>query len=291
MSFTAGCLTTTFVDRGAGASVPVLALYPSGRPEKPERIERFVFDVALDAPVRDGEFPLVVISHGTGGSHLLYRTLALYLARSGFVVVLPEHPGNNRNDNALAGTHTVLADRPRQISLAIDWAYGDERLAGSLAANCVAVVGHSLGGYTALAVAGGHPGAAPHETPDGQARQVPVIPDARVRAVVLLAPATAWFAWPGALRDVRVPIQMWTAEKDESTPPWHADIVREGVPDPGLVDHRVVANAGHYSFLSPFPEAMTTPSFAPSQDPPGFDRPRFHDELGREAEAFLRYAL
>ena len=110
--------------------------------------------MALDAPACDGEFPLVVISHGTGGSHLLYRTLSLHLARSGFVVVLPEHPGNNRNDNALAGTHTVLADRPRQIRLAIDWAYDAERLAGRLAANCVAVVGHSLGGYTALAIAG-----------------------------------------------------------------------------------------------------------------------------------------
>ena len=291
MSATVGCLTTTLTESATGATFPVLALYPSGSPERPEHVERFVLDVALDGAVRDGKFPLVVISHGTGGSHLLYRTLATHLARSGFVVVLPEHPGNNRNDNRLAGTHTVLADRPRQVSLVIDWAYDHERFAESLLPERVAVVGHSLGGYTALAIAGGHPGAAPHETPDGEARLIPVIPDPRVRAVVLLAPATPWFAWPGALQDVHVPIQMWTAEKDEATPPWHGEVVREGVRDSTLVEHHVVANAGHYSFLSPFPQAMTSPSFPPSQDPPGFDRQRFHGDLECEVEAFLRRAL
>jgi predicted dienelactone hydrolase len=71
-------------------------------------------DIAL---VAAGSFPLVVVSHGTGGSHLLYRALAAHLARNGFVVALPEHPQNNRNDNDLGGTAANLAQRPRPVEV------------------------------------------------------------------------------------------------------------------------------------------------------------------------------
>ncbi|MFL5350272.1 MAG: hypothetical protein ACJ8AT_36315 [Hyalangium sp.] len=37
------------------------------------------------------------MSHGTGGSPWTYRGMAAHLARAGFVVALPEHPGNNRS--------------------------------------------------------------------------------------------------------------------------------------------------------------------------------------------------
>jgi len=155
----------------------------------------------------------------------------------------------------------------------------------------VAIVGHSMGGYTALAAAGARPTAFVRETADGRARVVPVTSDDRVRALVLLAPATPWYMAPGALRDVRVPILMLTAEHDPHTPEGHAEIVRRGLPPATPLAHRVVPGAGHFSFLSPFPAAMTTPAFAPSQDPPGFDRARFHAALYAEVTDFLGRVL
>jgi predicted dienelactone hydrolase len=229
----------------------------------------------------------VIVSHGSGGSRLTHRVLAAGLARQGFVVVLPDHPGNNRDNNELAGTHTLLADRPRQVRQAIDWAYADAALGTHLLPDAVAVIGHSLGGYTALAVAGGRPWAAAHETPDRQPRLVPVAPDARVKALVLLAPATPWFMAPDALAGVHAPILILTGENDEMTPAWHAEVVKRGVPAGTEVDHRTVPNAGHYSFLSPFPAERTSAAFPPSQDPLGFDRARFHEELSGEVGAFL----
>lgn len=291
MARTVGLRTVDVSDDEGGTTFPMLVMYPSSAPERPVRIGPFVLDVAMDGVVEAGTFPLIVASHGTGGSHLAYRALAAHLVREGFVVALPEHPGDNRNDNALAGTHTILADRPRQIRAAIDWAYADAALGPRLAPDSVAIIGHSLGGYAALAVANGHPMASPQETPDGQPRSVPVTPDRRVKALVLLAPATAWFMAPGALRDVRVPILMLTAEKDEDTPEWHADIVTRGVPVETPVIHRTVENAGHFSFLSPFPEAMSSPTLPASQDPPGFDRARFHEELNADVATFLRRVL
>jgi predicted dienelactone hydrolase len=152
----------------------------------------------------------------------------------------------------------------------------------------VAIIGHSMGGYTALAVAGGVPTSFPRESRDRRPRKIEVDPEPRVKALVLLTPATPWFMAAGALHEVRLPILLWTAEKDAITPEFHADLVKAGVPDKTLIEHRIAANAGHFSFLSPFPEAMNNPAFAPSQDPPGFDRARFHQELNAGILEFLR---
>jgi predicted dienelactone hydrolase len=276
MVASAGSRSFSLFDEPSGRTIPLLVMYPSdSRP-------------ATDGAIAPGTFPLVVISHGNGGSGALYRSIATHLARNGFVVALPDHAGNTRGDNDLARTVANLESRPRHIRLTIDWAYGASPFAPFLKAGAVAIIGHSLGGYTALAIAGGLPAAFAHETPDRVPRPVEVMPDERVKALVLLAPATAWFKAGDALRRVRVPILMMTAEHDASTPAFHGDIVKDGIPDPALLDHRVIANAGHYSFLDSFPPALTNPSFPPSQDPAGFDRERFHGEMDAEILAFLR---
>ena len=89
-------------------------------------------------------------------------------------------------------------------------------------------------------------------------------------------------------RGIETPILMLTAEKDVHTPAFHAEIVKQGVPDNSMVEHIVIDNAGHFSFLSPFPEAMNSPTFLPSRDPDGFDRLQFHDEMYRLIMEFLR---
>lgn len=206
MSASAGCRSFSLFDQSSGRSVAVLVLYPSDAPERPAQLGSYTLDVASDGPIAGGAFPLVVISHGNGGSGLLYRSTALYLARNGFIVASPDHAGNTRGDNGLAGTIANLENRPRDVRLVIDWAFGASPFAAQVQAGAVAVIGHSLGGYTALAVAGGRP--------DGVAQQSA---DKRVRALVLLAPATAWFRAAGALQDVRLPILMLTAERDAHT--------------------------------------------------------------------------
>jgi predicted dienelactone hydrolase len=291
MSKFAGCRSLELTDTEMGRAFPALIMYPTETPERPERLGPYVAEVAMNGPVAPGPYPLVVISHGTGGSHLLYRDLAAYLARQGFVVVLPEHPLNNRDNNELAGTAANLANRPRHLRLVIDWAYGDRVFGPQLVPGKVAIVGHSQGGYTALALAGGRPMAFPNETDDHQPHPVDVVADDRIKALVLLAPATPWFMEEGALKDVDVPIFLLTGQKDQHTPLWQAEIVKNGVPDSALVEHRAITNAGHFSFLSPFPPQMINPAFPPSQDPPGFDRPRFHEQMNAEILAFLRRVL
>ncbi len=229
-----------------GVKFPVVAMYPSGSAERNEKLGPFPQSLAMDGALLPGAFPLVVISHGSGGSHLVYRTLAAHLARNGFVVAMPEHPGNNRNNNDLAGTDANLVNRSRHIRMVMDWEFAKS--------GAVAIIGHSLGGHTALDVAANA---------------------ARVRALVLLSPAAAP---PVTLAAVRVPILMLTAGQEDQAP---AEIIHRATPQ---TEYRVVPNAGRYSFLSPFPEGVATPA---AKDPPGFDRVRFHEEMNADVLAFL----
>lgn len=135
-----------------------------------------------------------------------------------------------------------------------------------------------MGGYTALALAGGVP-----RTKEGL--RIEISSDPRIKAIVLLAPGTGWFMH--ALEKVTIPILLLTAEHDQITPAWNAEIVLEGVPDKSKVTFRMIENAGHFSFLSPFPAAMKNASFPPSTDPQGFDRERFHKQLPIDILDFL----
>jgi predicted dienelactone hydrolase len=288
---TVGCCVLDVTDTVQGARVPMWVLYPARAPERPEQFGPYPLAVAIDAPVEGQRLPLIVISHGNNGSPWTYRGMAAHLARAGFVVALPEHPGNSRSDGSLTGTAANLENRPRHVRLALDAVFSDGRLGERLSLAGAGIIGHSIGAYTALAVAGGRPSALPHEVPDGRARAVPVVRDRRVRALVLLAPAAAWFTAEGALADVDIPVLMRTGALDHVTPAIHAEIILRGVPGPGRVDHRVIDGAGHFSFQSPFPPEMTRPDFPPSQDPAGFDRAAFQPVLHAEISTFLRAAL
>lgn len=284
----AGLHKVEIPDSELGISFPMWIMYPAGMAEKTVHLGPYSIELAIGAEVLEGTFPLVLISHGTGSTPFAYRMLAQHLARNGFIVGMPEHPFNNKNDNSLEGTIQNLANRPKHIRMAIDWFFENERYAEKIKRNDVSVIGHSLGGYTALAAAGGKPTSFPDESPDGQPQRIEVVPDPRIRSLVLLAPASVWFQSEDSLRMITIPILMLDAEKDPFTPAFHAQIIRNGVADRNKVQYRTVQNAGHFSFLSPFPDSMISPSFPPSQDPPGFDRIQFQKELFAEITSFLK---
>jgi predicted dienelactone hydrolase len=256
----------------------VLVHYPTRTASTPTAFGPYVMDVSVDAPLSQGHYPLVMISHGNGGSHLLYRTISTHLAKNGYIVASVEHYGNNRDDNRLENTTDNLINRPRHVMLAIDEILSNQRFCSWVEKDRIGIIGHSMGGYTALALAGGVP-----RTREGQIVDAPS--DSRIKALVLLAPGAGWFM--NSLDKVTMPILMLTAEHDHVTPGWNADIVLAGVPDQSQVTFMKVENAGHFSFLSPFPEPMRNSTFLPSTDPDGFDRGEFHNWLPPIVRRFL----
>jgi predicted dienelactone hydrolase len=290
-SVNVGCRALTATDDVQGARVPVHLLYPTTALPRTATFGAYSLDVAFDAPVAGARLPLVAISHGTGGTPWGYRGLAAHLAQAGFAVALVEHPGNSRSDNTLADTPANLANRPRHVHLALDAAFTDAAVGPHLVPGGAAVIGHSLGGYTALAVAGGRPMALPNQTPDGVAHPVPVEPDRRVHAIVLLAPALPWFMAPGALDGVHASLLVRTAERDELAPPFYVESILRGLPAGARMDYEVVPGGGHFAFMTPVPPALANPGFPPALDPPGFDRAAYQPRLFADVLAFLRVTL
>lgn len=256
--------------------IPVYQLYATDAPMTPQTFGPHTFDAAVDAAPLHADMPVVVISHGMQGTPWGYRGLSMHLARAGFLVALVEHPGDSRRDGRLAGTAEILAHRPRHIRLVLD-ALGVDR---------AAIIGHSMGGYTALAIAGGKPMALPNQTPDGVAHPVEVEHDARIRCAVLLAPALPWFIAPDSLAAVDIPVMVRVGELDTDAPPFFVEPIVKRIKQ---VDYAVVPGAGHFAFFYPVPPALQR--LPPGQDPAGFDRAAYQPQLYAEVEAFVRAAV
>ncbi|MBE9210677.1 alpha/beta hydrolase [Nostoc sp. LEGE 06077] len=116
----------------------------------------------------DTTAPLVVISHGFGANRRFASYLARHLASYGISVAAIEHPGSNGvavNNTANQGDLAKLLpakefiDRPKDVSFLLNELAvlntQPGQLQGKLNTEKVTVIGHSLGGYTALALVGG----------------------------------------------------------------------------------------------------------------------------------------
>jgi len=258
-----------FTVAGDAQGLSALLHYPCLQASSPTRFGPYLLGVSVNAPLAPGVFPLALISHGSGGSPLLYRSLSLLLARSGFIVALPKHPGNSLGDDDLAHSEQILRDRPRQLITLLDALLSEPSLRSAIASEPVTAIGHSLGGYTVLSSAGGQPWTRTRQP-------IPVAHDSRIGPLVLMAPACGPFLAPRSLVALSAPILALTAEHDTLTPDAQVRAALAGVPDPARVEIHTVPNAGHFSFLTPFPPHMHHAHFAPAQDPSGFDRERFH---------------
>jgi predicted dienelactone hydrolase len=115
-----------------------------------------------NAGVRNGRFPLVVFSHGNGGSRNQNTFWCDYLASHGYIIVSADHTGNARYTiidgkpipfQASERTNSAK-DRPLDVSFLLDqmirWDKGaDKRFAGRIDTDHAAVTGMSFGSYTA----------------------------------------------------------------------------------------------------------------------------------------------
>ncbi|MDZ8083415.1 MAG: alpha/beta hydrolase [Nostoc sp. DcaGUA01] len=110
--------------------------------------------------------PVIVISHGLGLDSSNFQYLATHLASYGFVVAVPNHPASdtkklrlllNKHANELAQP-SEFQDRPLDVTYVLNQLekanQSDSRFKNRLNVQHVGVFGQSLGGYTALALAG-----------------------------------------------------------------------------------------------------------------------------------------
>ena len=106
-----------------------------------------------EAPPTAGDHPLLVLSHGFRGNWSNQAWLASALARQGYIVASVNHPGTTTHDRSPKAA-AQLWQRPVDISRVIDAVTAQPEQFGAVSKERIAVAGHSLGGWTALEIAG-----------------------------------------------------------------------------------------------------------------------------------------
>lgn len=139
---------------GEPGRVPFIAFYPTEQTEQSLHKGSFKFPLAPNATPSPGPHPLVVISHGSGGSPWVHVDLARTLVNNGFVVVMPEHHQDNFKDFSNPGPNSWKL-RPAEVSQAIDQIAQDPLLGPVTSTEKIGMYGGSAGGHTALSLAGG----------------------------------------------------------------------------------------------------------------------------------------
>lgn len=290
-----------------GRIIELAIWYPTDARAMPQPFGPFEQTVAKDGLVAGTARPLIVISHGTGGSFGGHYDTAQALARAGFVVAALNHPGDNWQDRSDSFTWRNFVNRPRQLSATIDYMLTAWRDRDRIDAARIGVFGHSAGAYTALAVAGGVPDPALANAycranaddwgcTRARARQADPEPqdpppadwpaDPRVKAIVIAATATGYMFTPASLVRVTVPVELWEAQDDHIAP---NGLVAPKLPRPP--EFHVVPNAGHFDFLAPCTADLAARMPEICESAPGFDRAAFHAEFNRKITAFFAAAL
>lgn len=309
--------TVTVAD---GTRVPVAFWYPTDSAGRMRTTALGPFEVraAIGAPEAASFRGLVVVSHGTGGSELGQGRIAEALAARGYLAVALRHPGDNYQDQSLL-TRTperYFDERPRQVSRLLDALLADPSLRARIASDArgprIGAVGHSAGGFTVIALAGGRPSRerivahcgqhaaedpvfcsmGRRDRPDGAGAGAaatagsasmpavsppPSVADPRIRAVAALAPVGVVFD-AESLAGIRIPAAVWVADRDRwLVPRFHGEWIARNLPANAL--HHV-PNAWHFAFMDTPSMPIPTPDGDIAADPPGFDRAAFLARLG-----------
>lgn len=268
--------------------------------------------------VHGRRLPLIVISHGTGGSNDNHADTANALAQAGFVVVAITHTGDNYRDQSYVHLRKHLSERPRHVARTLDYMLTRWHAHQQLNATRVGLFGFSAGGFTALVMAGGIPDLGRvqqhcRQTPTAwdceylRKNSAPLQPgkseatikwmqDPRIKVAVIAAPALGYSFEPQGLSEVRIPIQVWSAERDRVVDS-SASTVRKLLPNEP--EFHPIANAGHFSFIQPCGWVMhgiiTVMTWfgteAICSDPDGFNRQQFHQTFNIEVTRFFRREL
>jgi predicted dienelactone hydrolase len=222
--------------------------------------------VRIFYPNDSGKYPVIVFSHGAGGSQTCCDALTRHWATYGYVTIQPTHDDSavqrrNQGQENIRFTQAVRdalkkpalwESRPLDISYVLDALYSLENrvpgLLGKMDADRIGVGGHSMGSYTTEAIAG-----ALIDLPGHSARN---FGDPRVKAVLCLSPQG-----PGqfGLNDhsfdqISLPYMGMTGSLDSlgpaASPAWHKIPFDRSQPG-GDKYHLFIEGANHMSFITP----------------------------------------
>ncbi len=321
-----GFQAITIPDPVNDSTMPGYVFYPSTNAAGTTWRGPYELHATPNAPPTAGARPLVVISHGHGGSELGHHDLAVYLAAHGFVVATLQHPRDNFMDDSGDGHPAVMIGRPIQVQATISMLLGDPRWQALIDPERIGVAGFSNGGYTSLLLVGAVPQftrfldhcKVPSNDPNfcatmkqaeaqiakerpgetarefltamqGQLRRWGNMDDPRIKAAFVMAPQGLVFE-SSRLAAINRPVFLYYGQADEVLLP-RDNVLHIAPLISTLAGIRMIPRGGHYVFLAPCSPQLSTEAPAICRDPPGVDRAKAHARINADALAFFQRTL
>ena len=214
----------------------------------PENNRNFEVDIYLPDTSNSSDqiYPVIVISHGLASDRSRFESLARHLNSYGFAVAVPQHPGSDYQQfqSLLKGEVKDLfepeqfIDRPQDITALLNHLekLNPSNFNNQLDLKNVGVTGHSLGGYTALVLAGATLDFTQLKTICKQS-DIPLNPsvflqcralelpdnnyklkDSRVKAIFVLNPVNSIILGKSGLSEIKIPVFITASTGDFLTP-------------------------------------------------------------------------
>lgn len=267
-----------------------------------------------------GKFPLIVISHGTGGSGLSMAWLGEALATHGYIAAAVNHPGNNGAEPYTVEGFSIWWERARDLSEVISGMLTDAEFGSHIDAKRIGAAGFSLGGYTMMEIAGGITDPqgfvrfCDSAKRDGICISPPEFPtlvedfhklirdhpevlqhagdsyrDRRVRSVFAMAPALGPAFPVSGLKKISIPVEIVAGESDENVP--IGSSARYFAASISGARLHIFPGVAHYVFLDSCTDTGRTRVANICTDRKGVDRDAIHKATVRLALEFFRSTL
>ena len=263
-----------------------------------------IFDIAINAPISNPQSkkPLIIISHGYGGSSHQLSWLINKLVYNDCVVLGIEHLDVSNGKPQINHWKRV-----QDIHMLLD-RFTLHPFAKFTDLNRIGIAGFSIGGTTGIWLSGGISTRLDHFIPKstdaypeefrGVEQALPSLDkkkmsqdwqDRRIKAAFLMAPGWAWIFDKGALNKITIPTYVVAPDADKVlVTANNAGFFSKNIP--GCLYQTIPGQVNHYIFISIPKEINLLPSelhFLVT-DAPGTDRRWIQFEVAREAAAFFQ---
>ena len=233
-------------------------------------------------PIDEGNLPLIIMSHGTGGSSLQMLWIAEKLVKHGYIVVGVNHHGNTAiEQKKYAEGYKLWWERTQDLSVVLNKLVTDDKWSLFIDQDKIGVIGFSLGGYTAISAIGGitdislftkfcqseerdftcdsqkefssieaefNKVKSSKRVKESMRRQHDSFKIDEIKAAFVIAPAVAQVFTKKSLQGITVPVSIVVGTNDKIAPA-RTNAQRISLLINGA-RYSEIFNAGHYTFLS-----------------------------------------
>ncbi|WP_276819050.1 alpha/beta hydrolase family protein [Mailhella massiliensis] len=129
--------------------------YPTRRKAGSVKVGDWTFRAARNAPIMQGPWPVIVLSHDVTGSAWTHHDIAAALAARGFIVAAPTHDHDNGEDMALLFSDRELPVRALQLRAALDLVLEHPQIGKEADRSRIGFLGFGMPSSAGLLLAGG----------------------------------------------------------------------------------------------------------------------------------------